>query len=142
MFVLAYCSLFQDVCCHTHRRRLGFHLTQVMWRILHIIFYAYIIYGEMIVLAYCSLLQDVCCQMHRRRIGFHLTQVMWRLYVILYAQCIAHIIYSEMIVLAYCSLFRCASISSTYPSMSVRPSVGHTFGFPIGQRLWSPYVKS
>ena len=26
--------------------------------------------------------------------------------------------------------------------MSVCPLVGHTFGFPICQRLWSPYVKS
>ena len=44
------------------------------------------------------------------------------------------------------TLFRCASISSNYPCLSVRPSVrrsvGHTFGFPICQRLWSPYVKS
>ena len=29
-----------------------------------------------------------------------------------------------------------------YACPSVRPSVGNTFGFPICQRLWSPYVKS
>ena len=31
-----------------------------------------------------------------------------------------------------------ASLAPTH----VRPSVRHTFGFPICQRLWSPYVKS
>ena len=42
--------------------------------------------------------------------------------------------------------FRHACVSSTYPCQSlgplVRSSVGHTFGFPFSQRLWSPYVKS
>ena len=41
--------------------------------------------------------------------------------------------------------FRHARVSSTYPCLSVgpsvRPSVGHTFPFPICQRLWSLYVK-
>ena len=31
---------------------------------------------------------------------------------------------------------------SLFVRWSVRPSVGHTFGFPLCQRLWSPYVKS
>ena len=35
-----------------------------------------------------------------------------------------------------------ASLAPTHVSPSVRPLVRHTFGFPIGQRLWSPYVKS
>ena len=43
-------------------------------------------------------------------------------------------------------LFRHTRVSSTYPCLSVRPSVGpsigDTFGFPACQRLWSPYVKS
>ena len=38
------------------------------------------------------------------------------------------------------------SLAPTHVCLSVRPSVGpsigHTFGFPICQRLWSPYVKS
>ena len=38
-------------------------------------------------------------------------------------------------------IFRCANISSTYPSKCVRPSVGHTFEFPLDQRLWLLYVK-
>ena len=42
------------------------------------------------------------------------------------------------------SIFRHARVSSTYPCMSVRPSVGWWYFriFPICQRLWSPYVKS
>ena len=40
------------------------------------------------------------------------------------------------------NFFRCASISRTYPSKSVRRSVGDTFEFPYYQRLWLLYVKS
>ena len=40
------------------------------------------------------------------------------------------------------TIFRHARVSSTYPCMSVRWLVGNNFGFPICQRLWSPYVKS
>ena len=43
---------------------------------------------------------------------------------------------------AFFGLFRHASIFSTHPCPSVRPSVGHTFGFPFCQRLLLPYVKS
>ena len=48
-----------------------------------------------------------------------------------------------LFVFVFCFIiFRHARVSSTYPcQMSVRPSVGNTFGFPICQRLWSPYVK-
>ena len=39
-------------------------------------------------------------------------------------------------------IIRCASISSTYPCLSVRPSVGNAFEFPFYQRPWLLYVKS
>ena len=39
-------------------------------------------------------------------------------------------------------IFRHASVSSNHPCQSVRWSVGHTFGFPFCQCLWSPHVKS
>ena len=39
-------------------------------------------------------------------------------------------------------LFRHARVSSTYPSKSVGPLVGHTFEFPYYQSLWLLYAKS